>query len=91
MRCDSNCFECKYDDCIYGSEPAKRNRHEYYVRNRERINEKSKKWKEEHPERVKEISKKSYLKYKGIRDRKEYQHQYYLRKKKEHMERMMHG
>ena len=40
MRCDGNCFECKYGDSIYGSEPAKRNRHEYYVRNRERINEK---------------------------------------------------
>lgn len=81
MICDGNCNECKYDDCI----KDKRDRHDYYMKNRERIIAYTRKWNKEHPDKVREYQKKSK------RDRTEYQHQYYLRKKKEHMERMIQG
>lgn len=75
MKCDENCFECIYDDCILGAagrSNAKRDKKkskEYYESHKEYFRQKNKEWWTAHPEKVKE----HYEKHK----------EYYLQKRKE--------
>lgn len=64
MKCDENCFECIYDDCILGvigrsstkrdEEKARAYRKAYYESHKDYYRQKSKEWWAAHPEKAKE-------------------------------------
>lgn len=79
MKCDGNCFECVYDDCVLGvtgrsnakrdEEKARAYRKAYYESHKEYFRQKNKEWWAAHPEKVKEHYAKN--------------REYYLQKRKE--------
>lgn len=64
MKCDENCFECKYDDCIWEAserDNAERDKEKrrayskaYYESHKDYYRQKSKEWWAAHPEKAKE-------------------------------------
>ena len=61
MKCNRDCFNCIYDDCIADFKS------DYYQNNRERIIANTKKWKQEHPEQAKEQIKRYYREHREER------------------------
>lgn len=81
MKCNLDCFNCLFPDCFNDVQDQREYKKAYYLKHREEMIARAKKWNAEHPEQCREKNRKYYQKNREIllqRDRKAYMHQYYL-------------
>ncbi len=71
-KCDKDCLNCIYDDCIITSDNEKRRKYDkaYYERNRDARIAYSKAYQKAHPEKVREQNRKQYLKRKAKKEQR---------------------
>lgn len=78
--CNNKCLECKYPECLKDVR-ARQKKHEYYIRNKERIIANDKRRKEANPEAYYAYHRAYSKRYAMTHDRTEYFREYYKRQK----------